>query len=201
MHPRQTSGGASNQQLQVLQVQGLQRHPASLAQPHLQDGVAAGFLRSVISNLPLWLLQSSESPYSLRTMVQSQAVESLSIGKLAQAGGVGVETIRYYQRRGLLETPSRDREIRRYGSDDVRRLRFIRQAQSAGFTLEEIKELLDLDASEDRARARELAKARVKALDEKIAELGRARDALRRLARECGSGSAGPCPILTSFED
>jgi MerR family mercuric resistance operon transcriptional regulator len=134
-------------------------------------------------------------------MVQSQAIQSLSIGKLAQAGGVGVETIRYYQRRGLLETPSRDREIRRYGSDDVRRLRFIRQAQSAGFTLEEIKELLELDASEDRARARELAKARVKALDEKIAELGRARDALRRLARECGSGSAGPCPILTSFED
>jgi MerR family mercuric resistance operon transcriptional regulator len=125
----------------------------------------------------------------------------LSIGKLAEAGGVGVETIRYYQRRGLLETPMRDREIRRYGSDDVRRLRFIRQAQSAGFTLEEIKELLDLDASEDRARARELAKARVKALDEKIAELGGARDALRRLARECGSGSAGPCPILTSFED
>jgi MerR family mercuric resistance operon transcriptional regulator len=134
-------------------------------------------------------------------MVQSQAIQSLSIGKLADAGGVGVETIRYYQRRGLLETPMRDREIRRYGSDDVRRLRFIRQAQSAGFTLEEIKELLDLDASEDRARARELAKARVKALDEKIAELGRARDALRRLARECGSGSAGPCPILTSFED
>ena len=97
--------------------------------------------------------------------------------------------------------PGEYREIRRYGSDDVRRLRFIRQAQSAGFTLEEIKELLDLDASEDRARARELAKARVKALDEKIAELGRARDALRRLARECGSGSAGPCPILTSFED
>ncbi len=134
-------------------------------------------------------------------MVQSQAAQPLSIGKLAAAGGVGVETIRYYQRRGLLETPSRDREIRRYGSDDVRRLRFIKQAQAAGFTLEEIKELLDLDASEDRARARELARARVKALDEKIAELERARDALRRLARECGSGSAGPCPILTSFEE
>lgn len=133
-------------------------------------------------------------------MVQSQATQSLTIGKLAAAGGVGVETIRYYQRRGLLGTPTRDREIRRYGSDDVRRLRFIRQAQSAGFTLEEIKELLDLDASEDRPRARELAKARVKALDEKIAELEQARDALRRLARECGSGSAGPCPILTAFE-
>ena len=134
-------------------------------------------------------------------MVQSQAVHALTIGKLASAGGVGVETIRFYQRRGLLDTPTRDDGIRRYGSDDVRRLRFIRQAQAAGFTLEEIKELLDLDASEDRGRARELANSRVKALDIKITELQRARDALRRLARECGSGSAGPCPILTSFED
>jgi MerR family transcriptional regulator, mercuric resistance operon regulatory protein len=134
-------------------------------------------------------------------MVQSQAVHSLTIGKLAASGGVGVETVRYYQRRGLLETPGGGSGVRRYGSDDVRRLRFIKQAQAAGFTLEEIKELLDLDASEDRSRARELANARVKALDTKIAELQRARDALRRLARECGSGSAGPCPILTSFED
>ena len=134
-------------------------------------------------------------------MVQSQAIQSLTIGKLAAAGGVGVETIRYYQRRGLLETPTRDREIRRYSSEDLRRLRFIRQAQAAGFTLEEIKELLDLDATEDRALARELARARVSALDEKIAELQKARDALKRLARECGSGSAGPCPILASFED
>jgi MerR family mercuric resistance operon transcriptional regulator len=134
-------------------------------------------------------------------MVQSQAIESLGIGKLAAAGGVGVETVRFYQRRGLLETPPRDDGMRRYGSDDLRRLRFIKQAQAAGFTLEEIKELLDLDASEDRSRARELADARVKALDARIAELQRARDALRRLARECSSGGAGPCPILTSFED
>ena len=134
-------------------------------------------------------------------MVQSQAVQSLSIGKLAASGGVGVETVRFYQRRGLLPQPARDDGIRRYGSDDVRRLRFIKQAQAAGFTLEEIKELLDLDASEDRSRARELANVRVKALDARIVELQRARDALRRLARECGSGSAGPCPILTSFED
>jgi MerR family transcriptional regulator, mercuric resistance operon regulatory protein len=134
-------------------------------------------------------------------MVQSQALQSLTIAKLAAAGGVGVETIRYYQRRGLLETPTRGEGIRRYGSDDMRRLRFIKQAQAAGFTLEQIKELLDLDAGEDRSRARELADARVKALDEKIAELERARNALRRLARECGSGGAGPCPILTSFEE
>ena len=133
-------------------------------------------------------------------MVQSQAPQSLTIGKLATAAGVGVETVRYYQRRGLLETPTRDREIRRYGSDDLKRLRFIKQAQAAGFTLEEIKELLDLDASEDRARARELAGSRVKGLELKIGELQKARDALKRLARECGSGNAGPCPILASFD-
>ena len=133
-------------------------------------------------------------------MVQSQAVQSLTIGKLAALAGVGVETVRFYQRRGLLETPTRDEGIRRYGSDDARRLRFIRRAQAAGFTLEQIKELLDLDASDDRARARELANERLVALDAKIVELKQARDALRRLAKECGSGSPGPCPILTSFE-
>jgi MerR family mercuric resistance operon transcriptional regulator len=134
-------------------------------------------------------------------MVQSQGPLSLTIGRLAEAGGVGVETIRFYQRKGLLDTSTGDSGIRRYGSDYVRRLRFIRQAQAAGFTLEQIKELLDLDAGDDRARARarELAQERIRALDEKIASLETARNSLQRLARECGSGSAGPCPILKSF--
>jgi MerR family mercuric resistance operon transcriptional regulator len=127
-------------------------------------------------------------------------VQSHTIGSLAAAGGVGVETIRFYQRKGLLATPTRESGIRRYGSDDLRRLRFIRQAQGAGFTLEEIRELLALDAGEDRARARELARSRIEALDAKIGELQRARNALERLARECGSGRTGPCPILASFE-
>jgi MerR family mercuric resistance operon transcriptional regulator len=133
-------------------------------------------------------------------MVQSQGVPALTIGTLAAAGGVGVETVRFYQRKGLLEQPARAGAIRRYGGEDVRRLRFIRQAQAAGFTLEEIRELLELDAGEDRARARALAEARIEALDAKIAELERARDALRRLASACGDGGGGPCPILTSFE-
>jgi MerR family mercuric resistance operon transcriptional regulator len=132
-------------------------------------------------------------------MVQSQGLSSLSIGQLAAAGGVGVETVRFYQRRGLLAKPTRDSGIRRYGSEDMRRLRFIKQAQTAGFTLEEIKELLMLDASEDRSRARSLAAGRIKALDEKIAGLRSARNALKRLATECGEGSKGPCPILSSF--
>jgi MerR family mercuric resistance operon transcriptional regulator len=127
-------------------------------------------------------------------------VNLLTIGEFAAAGGVGVETVRFYQRRDLLRTPARGGGIRHYGPEDVRRLRFIRQAQAAGFTLEEIRELLDLDAGEDRNRARELAKARIEALDAKIADLQRARDALRRLASECGEGSTGPCPILASFD-
>lgn len=123
----------------------------------------------------------------------------LTIGSLAREGGVGVETVRYYQRRGLLALPRRGDGIRRYGSEDLRRLRFIRTAQAAGFTLEQVGELLALDATEDRAKARTLARERIIALDAKIAELQTARDALKRLARECAS-STGPCPIIAAFD-
>lgn len=133
------------------------------------------------------------------------AAESHTIGWLARAGGVGVETVRYYQRRGLIETPKRQGPagsggVRRYGEQDVRRLRFIRSAQAAGFTLEQIGELIDLDAGRDRVRARELAKERIAALDEKIAELERARNALKKLARDCASQGGKPCPILAAFD-
>src|SRR4028119_971660 len=108
-------------------------------------------------------------------MVQSQGAESLTIARLAAAGGVGVETIRFYQRKGLLETPTREAGIRRYGSEDLRRLRFIKQAQAAGFTLEEIRELLELDSGQDRSRARELARSRLEELGTQIAQRGSAR--------------------------
>ncbi|QTK81745.1 Mercuric resistance operon regulatory protein [Agrobacterium tumefaciens] len=124
---------------------------------------------------------------------------NITIGKFAEAGRVGVETVRYYQRRGLLPTPTGYNGVRRYGIEDLRRLKFIRQAQTAGFSLDEIKELLDLDAGDDRATARELAKIRLASLDKRIAELERARSSLRRLVSECASESTGPCPILSSF--
>ena len=124
-----------------------------------------------------------------------------TIGALAKEAGVGVETVRYYQRRGLLPEPARPHgEVRRYGAEDVRRLKFIRSAQAAGFTLNEIGELLELSASDDRIRARELAQARVAALDEKISELKEAREALAGLASACARKGAGPCPILTAFD-
>ena len=134
-------------------------------------------------------------------MVRNQAKSSDTIGGLAKAAGVGVETVRYYQRRGLLTEPPRPPgEVRRYGEQELRRLRFIRSAQTAGFTLSEIKELLDLDSTDDRARARELAQERVAALEEKIAELREARDALSALASACARKRGGPCPIISAFE-
>lgn len=134
-------------------------------------------------------------------MVRNQAKSSDTIGGLAKAAGVGVETVRYYQRRGLLPEPPRPPgEVRRYGDEDLKRLRFIRSAQAAGFTLAEIKELLDLDASDDRARAHELAQARVAAIDAKIKELRGARNALAGLATACANKRGGPCPIITAFE-
>ena len=134
-------------------------------------------------------------------MVRSQAKNSDTIGGLAKMAGVGVETVRYYQRRGLLPEPARPPgEVRRYGEDDAKRLRFIRSAQAAGFTLNEIAELIALDSTDDRARARAMAESRVAAIDEKIAELREARDALAGLATECASSRRGPCPIISSFE-
>ncbi|MEA3052030.1 MAG: MerR family transcriptional regulator, mercuric resistance operon regulatory protein [Sphingomonadales bacterium] len=127
-------------------------------------------------------------------------MENLTIAGLAKASGVGVETVRYYQRRGLLAEPPRAGAIRRYGEGDLRRLRFIRRAQGAGFTLEEIGELLALDSGHDRARVRALAGERLAALDARIAELESARTALTRLSKACAAGTKGPCPILEAFE-
>ena len=129
---------------------------------------------------------------------------AMTISQLARSAGVGVETVRYYQRRGLLPDPRPQRTgtsgIRHYGPDEARRLRFIRSAQNAGFTLDEIAELVRLDSSGDRPRARAMARARIAELDAKIAELERARQSLAILARECAAGDEGPCPNIASFE-
>jgi MerR family mercuric resistance operon transcriptional regulator len=130
----------------------------------------------------------------------------MTIGKLAAAGDVGVETVRYYQRRGLMGTPARSGGdgwgggIRRYDEDDLRRLKFIRAAQASGFTLDEISELLALEASDDRVRVRTLARQRIEVLDEKIAQMTETRAALARLADQCAASDKGPCPILAAFE-
>jgi MerR family mercuric resistance operon transcriptional regulator len=133
-------------------------------------------------------------------MVRSQHPQELTIGKFAAAANVGVETVRFYQRRGLLATPKRIGGTRHYGEADVSRLRFIRQAQAAGFTLEEIRQLLALDSGEDRAAVREMAAKRLSELDARMEELQRARSSLQTLVSECAVGKKGPCPILKSFK-
>lgn len=132
-------------------------------------------------------------------MVRSQQPKDLTIGKFAAAADVGVETVRFYQRRGLLSTPKRIDGFRHYDESDVSRLRFIRQAQAAGFTLEEIRQLLALDSGEDRAAAREMASKRLAELDARMEALQHARASLQKLVSECAIGKTGPCPILKSF--
>ncbi len=128
-------------------------------------------------------------------------MQGMTIGGLAKACRVGVETVRYYQRRGLLDEPRRPaRSVRRYGGAAVRRLRFIRHAQALGFTLDEIGTLLVLEDTPDCARARRLAAARLAEVEAKIADLERVRSTLRALVRACAAGrDPRSCPIVDAL--
>jgi len=123
--------------------------------------------------------------------------EKLTIGKLARAAGVGVETVRYYQRRGLLETPADGTSFRHYGGQHLERLQFIKRAQGVGFTLGEVAELLSLNDSRDHRVARKLAREKIRDIEDRIARLGKMAVALRHLAHKCEhGGGAMPCPII-----
>jgi MerR family transcriptional regulator, mercuric resistance operon regulatory protein len=125
----------------------------------------------------------------------------LTIGRLADEVGVNVETIRYYQRRGLMPEP--DKPIsghRRYAADAVKRVHFIKRAQVLGFTLDEISGLLELDAAHACAETRELAAHKLGVIEDKLADLRSMRNALIALVRQCGSGTAkGTCPIISAL--
>jgi MerR family mercuric resistance operon transcriptional regulator len=113
-----------------------------------------------------------------------------------------VETVRYYQRRGLLPVPTHGAtSYREYDGELLRRLRFIRRVQAAGFTLEEVRELLRLDRGRDRQRVRSIAGRKLAELDERMRELRRLQRALREVVHDCEHGdAAAPCPIIESFE-
>src|SRR3954469_13093782 len=125
---------------------------------------------------------------------------SLTIGRIAQSAGVAIDTIRFYEREGLLPEPRRRPSgYREYDQATVSRLRFIRRAKDLGFTLDEIRELLALSADRNDGveGVRERAAARLQAIDERIAELQRVRDGLSELVDACpGHGSPEDCPIL-----
>jgi MerR family copper efflux transcriptional regulator len=126
---------------------------------------------------------------------------TLTIGKLARSAGVGVDTIRFYERARLLPRPRRTASgYRLYSAGDADRLRFIRRAKALGFTLDEIGELLALSGRRDVKAVKAAAEARLEAVEHKIAELRRVRDGLRRLVATCpGHGAAENCPILAAL--
>jgi MerR family transcriptional regulator, copper efflux regulator len=132
-------------------------------------------------------------------------MRTLSIGQLAKAAGVGVETVRFYERKGLLELPARkDSGYRQFDDEAVERLRFIRQAQQVGFTLKEIRELLALrdDPDAGRADVRDRATAKLDDIDAKVRGLLAMRESLVALLTTCnGDGPAAGCPILTALGD
>jgi len=128
-------------------------------------------------------------------------MDSIGIGTLAKRAGVSVDTVRYYERDGLLAPKTRLASgYRRYSELEVSRLRFIRRAQALGFTLKEVRELLALSGRRDVARVKRTAQEKVKDIDQRIAALQRVRDGLANLIAACpGHGRAADCPILKTL--
>jgi MerR family mercuric resistance operon transcriptional regulator len=129
-------------------------------------------------------------------------MNTMTIRRLAESAGVHVETVRYYQRRGLLREPARPMGgIRRYDATDAGRLQFIRRAQAMGFSLEEIAELAELNGQGACEHTRQLTEAKLADVRRKIAELRRLEGELAQLAAECTrSPSDACCPTLERLE-
>ena len=125
----------------------------------------------------------------------------MGIGAIARKAGVGIDTVRYYERAGLLDPKQRLASgYRRYSDAELARLRFIRRAQVLGFSLKEIQELLALSTRRDVARVKRTAEAKLRMIEARIGELQRMRDGLATLVAACpGHGRAADCPILQAL--
>lgn len=128
----------------------------------------------------------------------------MTIGRLASTASVGVETIRFYEREGLLEPPERTASgYRLYPPETAERLGFIRRAKALGFSLAEVRELLGLaEPTGDRARVKALAERKLAEIERRIDELRRMREALAGLSRQCsGHGPVEGCPIIEALNE
>lgn len=131
------------------------------------------------------------------------SMQHLTIGKAAAEAGVSVETIRFYERRGLIQQPPKGEGYRVYPAEMVARVRFIRQAQQTGFSLREVQELLSLraDPAADCADVRRQAAQKIEEVDRKIADLQRVRAALETVVSVCpGRGELTDCTIMAALE-
>jgi Hg(II)-responsive transcriptional regulator len=128
-------------------------------------------------------------------------MDSIGIGTLAKRAGVSIDTVRYYERGGLLAPKTRLASgYRRYSELEVARLRFIRRAQALGFTLKEVRELLALSKQRDVARVKRTAQEKLHDVEQRIADLERVRGGLANLIAACpGHGRAADCPILQAL--
>ena len=126
----------------------------------------------------------------------------MTIGALAEAAGVGVETVRYYQRRGLVGEPRRPPGgIRRYSGADLARLKFVKAAQRLGFSLDEVAELLRLEDGTHCAQARRLAELRLHDVRERLRHLRRVQTLLAQLVAQCGSARGTvSCPLIAALQ-
>jgi len=129
------------------------------------------------------------------------APESLTIGSFAKAAGVNVETLRFYQRRGLLSEPDKPYgSIRRYGHSDIARVRFVKSAQRLGFSLDEVAGLLSLDDGAHCDDARHLAELKLLDVRAKLVDLRRIEKVLSALVRDCGaSHGVVSCPLIATL--
>ncbi len=130
-------------------------------------------------------------------------MSTLSIGQIAEQAGVAIDTVRYYERNGLLAPAGRLASgYRRYGANELQRLRFIRRAKGLGFTLDDIRALLALSDERDVAEVKRAAQRKLDDIDHRIAELQRVRAGLNTLIAACpGHGRAEACPILNALSN
>ena len=131
-------------------------------------------------------------------------MQTFTIGTMARRAGVGVETVRFYERQGLLAVPTRGASgYRQYPEDTVSRIRFIRRAKALGFSLREIRELhaLRVDPMGSSSEVKARAQAKIAAMEEKISTLRRMQETLAHLATACdGCAPVRACPILEALE-
>lgn len=127
-------------------------------------------------------------------------MEKLTIGQLAKKANVNLETIRYYERRGLIPEPPRNNSgHREYSLEEVKRTEFIKRSQALGFSLKEILELLSLRVEPGRTcgDVKERVEAKIADIEKRIEDLERIREALLSMSKKCiGKGPVGQCPIL-----
>jgi Cu(I)-responsive transcriptional regulator len=126
------------------------------------------------------------------------------IAETAREAGVNTQTLRYYERRGLLpKPPRRGSGYREYSDDAVRLVRFIKRAQELGFSLDEIEELVRLRGVRrgERQRVRAIAERKIADIDRKISQLRSMRSALKQLVQACHDGGAAECPIIEALNE